>query len=170
MGADPVILEDAAAAAVFDGRGLRSVARTVRVLFAELSRCFFDRAKPDPAAAADFLEQRLTRKGKPGQTPVWAVAAWDKDDDEMQLAVARRDALLILCGTDGPDDTAPGTRLDPRPRYLDPAELFRWANAHRNRLPPILVGPTHGDLHARNVLLRVSDGRRTPRWRSTTGR
>ena len=69
-------------------------------------------------------------------------------------ATLRRDVVWIASGRDKPE-------LNPEAvKYLDPVEYLGWvlADPIGKRLPETLVGSSHGDLHARNLLLGVRRG------------
>ena len=62
----------------------------------------------------------------------------------------RGDATWLLGGLDQPDSVAP-------PVYLDPVDYVALA-LDNDKIPPTLVGCSHGDLHGRNILVGVRRG------------
>ena len=91
------------------------------------------------------------------------LARWQDDPARNTL---RRHAVWVLAGRDPPD----ADPVDKPARYLDPVDYVRWVLAGQNgeRLPPTLVGRSHGDLHARNVLVGPAGGKSNTRPCSTT--
>ena len=144
----PRSLEDVARWAVNDAKpDPLSVERAMAHIYTDLARWFYEPVA-DRAAAVAFYRKRLGfGEEEAGKR---ALERWDLDD----RPALRRDAVWVLCGRDKPDADA-GTA-----RYLDPVEFVAWAlNGSDPEWPPeTLVGPAHGDLHARNVLLGVCRG------------
>jgi len=144
----PEILEIAVQWAVMDDKpDPASVERALAHIFTDLGIWFYRGAKTNNALARDFYagHMRLGADAEPGEG---VLAAWG---DNAERRTLRRHAVWVLAGRDIPDadpETAPA-------RYLDPVDYVRWAFADPARLPPTLVGRSHGDLHARNVLVGI---------------
>jgi Tetratricopeptide Repeats-Sensor len=131
----------AADKAVFtDEIEIASVERMIRQVFRELGRSFYRSANEDQAAACEFYRAKLKLDEDQPTVHQW------KQDDE--LWTMRRDADWLLCGSLSPASSA-------FPDYLDPYDYIVWALDHRD-IPPTLVGPSHGDLHASNVIVGVA--------------
>lgn len=121
-----------------------SIERVLRQAYAELGRWFYHPANADPAAAAGFYRGKLREENGTSET----LELW-KSGLLWQL---RADAIWLLCGPTSPEVTAP-------PNYLDPCDYVQWLLQHRtDKIPPTLVGRSHGDFHGRNVVLGVSRG------------
>ena len=133
-----------------------SVERAIANVFADLGRWLFPYSTVDTQAAFTFYRGHLKcdsakttdRSGK-SQQPV--LQQWAADESRATL---RRDVVWVVSGRDKPE-------LNPAlVRYLDPVEYLEWVLAEPSgkRLPETLVGSSHGDLHARNLLLGVRRG------------
>lgn len=121
---------------------LDSVDRVLRQVLRELGRCFYTAATVDGDEPARFYRRKLKLPDEPGQ----AIHRWRTG----RLWELRRDVVWLLCGQHAPDCPTP-------PEYHDPYDFIRWALA-RQRVPATLVGPAHGDLHPRNVIVGVAEG------------
>ncbi len=131
----------AAEKAVFtDELEIAAVERIIRQVFRELGRSFYRSANEDKSAACRFYRTKLKLdKDQPN------VHQWKQDNE---LWTMRRDADWLLCGPLSPASSA-------FPDYLDPYDYIVWALEHSD-IPPTLVGPSHGDLHADNVIVGVA--------------
>ncbi len=124
-----------------------SVERAVAHIYTDLGRWFYRTPAANAEQAAGFYRARLgVGAGEAGKR---VLDRW-QDDGRVTL---RRDAVWVLCVRDRPEADHFAAA-----RYLDPVEYVRWALDDPARLPETLVGPAHGDLHARNVLLGVRRG------------
>jgi len=114
-----------------------SIERVIRQIYGDLYAWFYQTASEDVDRAAAFYTRKLNAAPN-----AWATERW-----RLEL---RRDAIWLLCSRDKPACPEP-------PRYLDPYDYVCWALASK-RVPPTLVGRSHGDLHARNILVGVRRG------------
>lgn len=143
LGPDPaadtaVSLEKAASWAIQDdGPDPRSVERVIRQIYREMAVWFYRDSRADAAEAAAFYRRRLKR----------AKSHWKSRRPWIDL---RRELIWLFCGRDKPDGAEPA-------EYLDPYDYVFWA-LEQGRVPETLVGRSHGDLHARNVLVGVQRG------------
>jgi hypothetical protein len=145
----PGHLEQIAGAAVFTSNvEPESVERAIAHIFTDLHLWFYSGAIRNADVAAAFYRDALGSKdlAKKGDGAD-ALTLWTTNPACLDL---RRDALWLFCGRDRPDQDHAAQPA----RYLDPGELVAWALA-TGQLPETLVGRSHGDLHARNVLLGV---------------
>jgi hypothetical protein len=150
----PHLLEDAVQWAVMDDRpDPLSAERAIAHLFTDLGLWFFPGAcDDDPEQTLAFYAAHL--RCRPDDDPKKAVLPrWDNEPERREL---RRHAVWVLAGRDPPD----ADPVDKPARYLDPADYVRWVSGDPSgkRLPPTLIGRSHGDLHARNVLVGVRRG------------
>ncbi|MBM4040911.1 MAG: hypothetical protein FJ290_20620 [Planctomycetes bacterium] len=126
-----VPLEDVTRWAIMDDKpDPASVQRVIRQTYSELARWFYAGSRPHATGALRHYERRLSR----------ALPKWVSEEERIEL---RQDlAWLLYCqGIACPD----------------PYDYVCWA-LERKRLPQTLVGRSHGDLHARNVLVGVQHG------------
>ena len=119
---------------------LESVDRVIRQVLRELHRDFYVTARVDARGAEAFYRRKLRLDG-----PQTVVERW-REAEPWEM---RRDVVWLLCGQHPPDCPTP-------PTYHDPCDFVLWALRQR-RVPETLVGPSHGDLHARNIIVGVSD-------------
>jgi hypothetical protein len=146
----------------------KSVERVISQVYGVLYRWFYTTAQTDPEATRAFYERRLAKA-----LPQWSSQRrrlWDmwklheqKSEATERLEELRGDALWLLGGLDRPESTAP-------PNYLDPYDYLCWAfeqdettipgpgdnqdpTTANGKLPPTLIGRSHGDLHGRNILV-----------------
>ncbi|MDC0936712.1 phosphotransferase [Pirellulales bacterium] len=116
-----------------------SVERIIRQVFEELGRALFRQSSDDESRAEGFYRAKLRFDAT--DTP--NVHHWRNSE----LRRLRRDVDWLVSGPLSPAaDNAPG--------YVDPYDYVTWALA--NRFPATLVGPSHGDLHANNILVGVA--------------
>lgn len=142
---EPPTLELVARNCVTTGRPTtESVERVLGQIYSDLERLLYRGARPNSNRATAFYRKRLSRQGPGGDLAV--LSEWEAD---LRLKM-RQTALWRLCGKDRPEEVSPAD-------YLDPCDLLRWALAHRG-VPATLVGPAHGDLHPRNVVVGVRRG------------
>ena len=149
----PKLLEEAIDSAVLKNEpDPMSAQRAISHVFTDLGVWFYRGALENAAEARNFFAKHLRIQEK--DSPSDAILPhWQNDKSRMEL---RRHAVWVLCGRDVPD-------ADPESkpaRYLDPVDFVRWSmqDSGGKRLPATLVGRTHGDLHARNVLVGVRRG------------
>jgi hypothetical protein len=143
----PTMLDEAILWVVKDDEpDLLSAERALVQVFTDLGLWFYRGAKVDADAAHRFYTGHLRRK--PGED---VLAAWQGNSPRRDL---RRHAVWVLAGRDAPD----ADPVDSRARYLDPVDYVGWAVKDPGRFPKTLVGRSHGDLHARNVLVGVRRG------------
>jgi hypothetical protein len=134
----PEHLEKAVEWAVLDDKpDLESVERVLTRIFSDLLIWFYAGSQADEARAHTFYHAKLDK----------ALAPWSESSDRLAL---REDAIWLFCGRDQPDSLNPA-------RYLDPLDYVRWALKER-RIPPTLVGRSHGDLHGRNIFVGIRRG------------
>jgi hypothetical protein len=124
-----------------------SAERAIAHLYIDLSRWFYNDARPDLGAAAAFYTRRL---GDALEGWSRATAAPHRHRAAHERQELRRDAIWLFCGQDR--SIPEGDAL-----YLDAVEYVAWALATRG-FPLTWVGRAHGDLHARNVLVGVQRG------------
>jgi hypothetical protein len=158
----PKSLEDVADWAVMDNRPTpSSVERAVAHIYTDLGLWFYPEARSDHPAATAFYRRHLgmdpdTRPEK-RVLELWADPAARPVPCELydpnSRAQLRRHTVWVLCGADRPN----ADPLCAPPRYIDPIEFVEWSLAPE-RLPDTLVGPAHGDLHGRNIMLGVRRG------------
>ncbi len=140
----PKPLEMAADWAITDRKpDILSVEQVLGQIYEELNRCLYQGANDDhPDRVCRFYSDELAKGG-----PRSAVERWRNQEPFWSL---RRDAIWLTGGRAEPDtDTLPG--------YLDPLDYVHWVLA-TGRVPPTLVGRSHGDLHGRNILVGVQRG------------
>ena len=131
----PQTLEAVAFWAVSDDKpDPRSVERVIRQIYTDLYRWFYRSPKTSRTKTLAFYKRRLKRG-----LPLWASEPWRKE--------LRRDLIWLLCSHDVPDAFRDVS-------FLDPYDYIKWAISTRT-VPQTLVGRSHGDLHARNVLVGV---------------
>jgi tetratricopeptide (TPR) repeat protein len=118
-----------------------SVERVIRQVFSELGRSFYRGANEDARQACAFYRRKLKLDDK-DREPV--VHRWKKEDPLLM----RRDVDWLLCGPLSP-------AIATAPIYVDPYDYIVWALG-KDCLPPTLVGTSHGDCHAGNVIVGVS--------------
>jgi len=112
-----------------------SLVRVLREIFQELGQSFYSCAKISPAAV-DFYKQKLRMTGaKPS-----AMNQWQTD-----LAALRRMTTWLSCGNISP--AAPQSVV-----WHDPFDYVSWLLNH-GEVPKTFVGPSHGDLHGKNILV-----------------
>ncbi|WP_020474995.1 TRAFs-binding domain-containing protein [Zavarzinella formosa] len=146
--AQPKLLEEAVRWAVMDDKpDPLSAERALAHVFTDLGLWFYRGATAAPADAWKFYHSHLVK------TTNDVLALWRNTPDRRML---RRHAVWVLAAMDVPN-------ADPfsKPaRYLDPVDFVAWAMADQTgkRIPNTLVGRSHGDLHARNVLVGVRRG------------
>lgn len=117
-----------------------SVERVLTQVFTEAHRCFYKQAKVDPTAQQ--IMHGIRRSLRIGESHE-VLARWQRPDFQ-QL---RRDAAWLTSVHRVPDC------LD-RPSYIDPVDFMRWVcEGGTGRLPEMLIGPAHGDLHGRNIIV-----------------
>jgi len=118
-----------------------SVERVIRQIYSDLQRWFYHSPEPHPDDAIAFYRRRLKK----------ALANWTAQPWRAEL---RRDLIWLFCGRDAVD-------VDDDPMkgvvYLDPCDYVVWA-LDQKRIPETLVGKSHGDLHARNILVGIQRG------------
>jgi hypothetical protein len=144
----PEWLETVAQWSVLDDKpDPQSVERALVQIYTDLARWFYYGSEERPGDALRFYQHYLAR----------ALQNWSQDTVEAgQHEQARRrweirqDAIWLLCTADPPDGKG-------NPQYLDACDYVTWALTEEN-VPPTLIGRSHGDLHARNILLAVQRG------------
>ncbi len=147
----PALLDEAILRVVkSDEPDLLSAERALAQLYTDLGLWFFRGAKVQTDAAHRFYMGHLRRRPE-DEAKHDVLAAWQSNDQRRNL---RRQAVWVLAGRDAPD----ADPVEDRARYLDPIDYVAWAMAEPTRLPHTLVGRSHGDLHARNVLVGVRRG------------
>lgn len=136
-------LEWAVNEAIFSAGKVRldSVQRVIRQVFRELQQWFYSLANADVEAAGNFYGKKLRLP----DCSATGVNRWKEDPDLWEL---RRDVVWLLCGHHPPDSPT-------LPEYVDPYDYVLWA-LEQKYVPPTLVGPSHGDLHGRNIIVGVS--------------
>lgn len=115
-----------------------SIERVLTQVYSEAHRCFYHNAveQNNSSAIRNGLHAALHPDNK---LPVFEL--WRQDE----YSKLRRGAAWLTCGDRKPEATK-------RPAYIDPVDYLAWA-FEQNALPPMLVGPAHGDLHARNIIV-----------------
>lgn len=118
-----------------------SIERVIRQVYDDLKRCFHFLGNADSRKAACFYQRRLNKK------------AWQRWQDEAWRERLRRNLIWLCCGRDAPDADQPAA-------YLDPCDYVHWAlkTKRAKGLPESLVGPAHGNLDGRNVLVGIERG------------
>ena len=115
-------------------------------LFVELNRCLYEFSTIDPqvrqekSKASTFFSRELRiddARNRPSVAQIWEQKHFD----------LRRHALAFATANRMPDNVE-------RPKYIDPVD-FVMACIQQQTLPAMTVGPSHGDLHGRNVLAGV---------------
>ena len=145
----------------------RSIERVLTQVFTEAHRCFYKQAKVD--VTSQHIMHGVLRSLRAGES-YEVLARWQRPDF-LQL---RRDVSWLTLVDRVPDC------MD-RPSYIDPVDFMRWvcergigfqpvglnlvgtssqAGSQCHLIPEMLVGPAHGDLHGRNIILLASDTRR----------
>jgi tetratricopeptide (TPR) repeat protein len=128
--------------AVFTGEvDVTSVERVIRQVCSDLGRSFYRKAEEDTPTAGAFYRRKLKLDDLKHE-PV--VHRWRKDEPWLM----RRDVDWLLCGP-----LSPATATVPV--YVDPYDYIVWALG-KDCLPPTLVGTSHGDCHAGNVIVGMS--------------
>jgi hypothetical protein len=124
-----------------------SVERALIHIYTDLALWFYVGAEDDADKAVAFYRDYLDRA-----LPNWStdIAAADQREQAERRWEIRRDAIWLFCGHDPPQ---PERDAD----YLDPCDYVAWALA-ADAMPKTRVGRSHGDLHARNILLAVQRG------------
>jgi hypothetical protein len=124
-----------------------SVERALIHIYTDLGRWFYDGAQEKADRTVAFYRSDLDCA-----LPNFSIdsAAADQREKAQRRWDIRRDAIWLFCGHDPPQ---PERAAD----YLDPCDYVEWALA-AGVLPATLVGRSHGDLHARNILLAVQRG------------
>lgn len=147
----PVLLEEAVLWVVKDDEPcLLSAERALAQVFTDLGLWFYRGANAQADAAHHFYTGHL-RRGPENEAKEDVLAAWQANVQRRNL---RRHVVWVLAGRDAAD----ADPVDNRARYLDPIDYVGWAMADPRRLPETLVGRSHGDLHARNMLVGVRRG------------
>ena len=152
VGSAPKSLENAIAWAVKDNEpDPLSAQRAISHIYTDLGLWFYRDATENPERAWQFFDKRLG-SGKHNAGGPTIFERWN-DSPRAEL---RRHAVWVLCGQDNPA----ADPIDKPARYLDPIDYVSWAmqDAQGSRLPRTLVGRSHGDLHARNILVGVRRG------------
>jgi hypothetical protein len=128
-----------------------SVERAIAHLFTDLGIWFFPGASDQPVGAWKFYQSHLVKEA--GKNSINVLSKWHSDAQRREL---RRRVVWVLIGRDVPD----ADPIEKPARYLDPVEYVHWAMSCEKgkRLPSTLVGRSHGDLHARNILVGVRRG------------
>ena len=117
------------------------VERVIRQVLSELGRSFYHVATEDPQRAKAYYRSKLRLDRDQSAMRRW---------EQPEFRLLRRDVDWLLCGGISPAS-------DTSPEYVDPYD-FVIGLLQRGALPGTLVGPAHGDLHAANVVVGVSDG------------
>lgn len=146
----PRLLEDAVSHCIHtDKLDPISAERAISQVLTDLGTWFYRGALPDQKKANEFYRDRL----RCAQAPESILGLWDASEARRQL---RRQAVWVLCGQD-----APGADPKSSPaRYIDPLDYVRWVLESQSevRIPSTLIGRSHGDLHARNILVGIRRG------------
>jgi tetratricopeptide (TPR) repeat protein len=139
-----------------------SIERVLTQVFTEAHRCFYKHAKVD--TTSQHIVHGVLRSLRVGESHE-VLERWQQPDF-LQL---RRDTSWLTAVHRTPDS------ID-RPAYIDPVDFMRWVcepttratgvalddqaknprlapTAHNARFPEMLVGPAHGDLHGRNIIV-----------------
>jgi hypothetical protein len=119
---------------------IASILRVIRQMFQELGRSLYTAASADAAATRRFYRAKLKLDSLQPFMHRWK---------EGPLWTLRRDVDWLLSGPISPAS-------DALPDYLDPYDYVLWALKCRT-IPPTLVGPSHGDFHAGNVIVGVNE-------------
>ena len=119
-----------------------SVERVICQIFGELHTQFYRAAETDTTRAAAFFKRKLAPVGD----------SWSSDPARLEL---RRDAIWVCCPGQ-PISLDEAWRCHDF-RYLDAADFVGWS-LKCGKIPPMLVGPSHGDVHGRNILIGVRRG------------
>jgi len=120
-----------------------SVERVLTQVFTEAHRCFYRDAQED--TSGDQIFKGVTKSLRFGERdPV--LDRW-RQPEFLQL---RRGAVWLTSGRRKPESLS-------RPEYIDPVDFIDWSIFQR-RFPQMLIGPAHGDLHGRNVIVGVVRG------------
>lgn len=147
----PTMLEEAILWVVKDDEpDLLSAERALAQVFTDLGLWFYRGAKVEAEPALSFYMGHLRRRPQ-DEAKDDVLAAWHDNPNRRDL---RRQAVWVLAGRDAPD----ADPVENRARYLDPIDYVAWAITDPKRIPKTLVGRSHGDLHARNVLVGVRRG------------
>jgi 8-oxo-dGTP pyrophosphatase MutT (NUDIX family)/tetratricopeptide (TPR) repeat protein len=120
-----------------------SVERVLTQLYSEAHRCFYHNATAQDGAECvkAGLQAALHPKTGPGVLELWRTSPYQR---------LRRGAAWLTCGSRQPQALE-------RPPYIDPVDYLQWAMTTQ-QVPPMLVGPAHGDLHARNIIVGQARG------------
>ncbi len=125
----------------------KSFERLLIELYSDMFRCCYRSANDqDAQPVVEFYRHELTKDSK-----LWAgKSAWDRWLNDPRLQLLRRDALWLTTALRNPKSTE-------MPLYLDPVDYFRAMLIGTNtpQMPATLLGPGHGDLHGRNVVVGI---------------
>jgi tetratricopeptide (TPR) repeat protein len=157
-----------------------SVERVLTQVFTEAHRCFYRNAQEDPTS-------QHVLKGVAGSLELHkspsVLERWQREE----YLKLRRGAAWLTCGNRSPDSLTRPEYIDPIDylQWLLPARIptsvaHDSSNSNRHavpetadiwqpegsastspigtRIPPMLIGPAHGDLHGRNVIVGVVRG------------
>lgn len=134
-----------------------SIERVLTQVFTEAHRCFYKQAKVD--LTSQHVMHGVLRSLRVGE-PHEVLARWQRLD----FLHLRRDAAWLTSVHRVPDSLE-------RPSYIDPVDFMRWVCdreiglqpvgsssqpgilRHDVRFPEMLIGPAHGDLHGRNIIV-----------------
>jgi hypothetical protein len=144
----PKMLDEATKWAVVDDKpDPMSVQRALVHIFTDLGLWFYRGAESSRPAAHKFYRDHLRQQPEhPPEKNVFHL--WLNDTGRQNL---RRQAVWVLAGCDDPV----ADPIKHPARYLDPFDYVEWAISDKtgDRVPETLVGRSHGDLHARNVIV-----------------
>jgi hypothetical protein len=124
-----------------------SVERALVHIYTDLARWFYYGSEEHPDRALALYRQHLKHS-----LHNWLKESADADQQEQAQRRwdIRQDAIWLFSGADSPDGERDA-------EYLDPCDYVAWALAG-GTVPATLVGRSHGDLHARNILVAVQRG------------
>ena len=131
-----------------------SIQRVMTQVFTEAHRCFYQFAS-DCFFVEDESSESLSQQwadvgsqieyalriGNEDKVPVFEI--WDSTDFQS----LRRNAAWLTGSGRKPESLT-------RPAYVDPVDYLKWA-LRKNAIPPMTLGPSHGDLHGRNIIVGV---------------
>ena len=118
-----------------------SVQRVIRQVCREMGRSFYRDAQDDTNAARAFYRSKLKLDVQPTVLDRW------RNDESLLM---RRDVDWLVCGMLSPASQQ-------TPDYVDPYDYIVRA-LRADDIPATLVGPSHGDLHAGNVIVGTAGG------------
>lgn len=123
-----------------------SVERVLIQVYSEAYRCFYRHAQEDPS---QHHIRTAFHRALEVDKPVRVVDRWNAGE----LLQLRQTAAWLTGVKRMPDATV-------RPDYIDPLDYLQWAlnEPFAERLPSMLIGPAHGDLHGRNIIVGVARG------------